>query len=179
MTARTLTPTPLTPAAFSPFGDVIEARGTGQAINDDTCVRFNDLARVETVPPGLAGLSVFRAAPRTLPLRIAMLERHPLGSQAFMPLDGRRFIVVAAKSAAGGKNEKGEKGGWEEPDLESVCAFRTAPGQGVNFHRGAWHHPLIALGEGVRDFLVADRIGPGENCEVFHFPPGAEFVLTA
>ena len=115
MTARTLTPTPLTSAGFSPFGDVIEARGSGQAINDDTCVRFNDLARVETVPPGLAGLSVFRAAPRTLPLRIAMLERHPLGSQAFMPLDGRCFIVVAAKSMVdgkGGKNEKGEKDGW-------------------------------------------------------------------
>ena len=171
MTA-TLAPRPLTRAAFAPFGDVIQAEGAGAKINDGTCVRFNDLARVETDPSGAAGLSVFRAAPRRLPLRIEMLERHPLGSQAFVPLDRREFIVVVASP------ESDSESGPARPDLRSLCAFRAAPGQGVNFHRGAWHHPLIAL-EAASDFLVADRVGPGENCEVFSFPAGAEFLVTA
>ena len=167
MTTRVVRPAPLTPADFAPFGDVIQAGdGGGADINDGTCVRFDDLARVETDSAGAAALSVFRAVPRTFPLRIEMLERHPLGSQAFMPLSVRHFVVVVARGAA---DEK-------KPDLDSICAFKTAPGQGVNFHRNAWHHPLIALEE-VCDFLVADRVGPGENCEIFSFPAGAEFVL--
>ena len=178
MTA-TLAPRPLTRADFAPFGDVIQAEGAGAKINDGTCVRFNDLARVETDPSGAAGLSVFRAAPRRLPLRIEMLERHPLGSQAFVPLDRREFIVVVAspESESDSDSESGPGAGAARPDLRSLCAFRAAPGQGVNFHRGAWHHPLIAL-EAASDFLVADRVGPGENCEVFSFPAGAEFLVT-
>ena len=167
MTAQTLAPEPLTRAAFAPFGDVIAPDGGGAPINDGTCVRFNDLARVETDPAGAAGLSVFRAAPRRLPLRIEALERHPLGSQAFVPLGRRGFIAVVAP-------QKADAGG---PDLRALRAFQAAPGQGVNFHRGVWHHPLIALDE-TCDFLVADRIGPGENCEVFSFPPGAAFLLA-
>ena len=166
MTARTLTPRPLTRGDFAPFGDVIQAGENGAEINDGTCLRFNDLARVETDANGAAGLSVFRAAPRTLPMRIEMLERHPLGSQAFVPLTRTAFIVVVADA----KNES-------RPDLQAVRAFKTAPGQGVNFHRGVWHHPLIALNE-TCDFLVADRIGPGDNCDVFDFPPDSALSLS-
>ena len=165
MTAKILRAEPLTAAAFAPFGDVIEAGGAGADINDGTCVRFDDLARVETDANGAAGLSVFRAAPRALPLPVEMLERHPLGSQAFVPLSRRAFLVVVAEGSA------------ERPDLETMRAFQTAPGQGVNFHRGVWHHPLIALEE-VCDFLVADRVGPGENCDIFKFPAEAEFSLA-
>ena len=165
MTARILRTEPLTAAAFAPFGDVIEAGGAGEDINDGTCVRFNDLARVETDADGAPGLSVFRAAPRALPLPVTMLERHPLGSQAFVPMSRRAFLTVVAA------------GGAEHPDLATLRAFKTAPGQGVNFHRGVWHHPLIALDE-ASDFLVADRIGPGDNCQIFKFPAGTEFSLA-
>ena len=165
MTAQILRAQPLAIAAFAPFGDVIAAGGAGEDINDGSCVRFNDLARVETDAAGAAGLSVFRAAPRNLPLPLKMLERHPLGSQAFMPLSSRAFLVVVAK------------GNETTPDLSTLRAFKTAPGQGVNFHRGVWHHPLIAL-HAVCDFLVADRIGPGDNLRIFNFPAGTEFSLT-
>ena len=165
MTATILRAEPLTAAAFAPFGDVIAPGDDGASINNGTCVRFNDLARVETDAAGAAGLSVFRAAPRILPLPVQMLERHPLGSQAFVPLSPRPFLVVVAAGDAA------------RPDLKTVRAFQTAPGQGVNFHRGVWHHPLIALQE-VCDFLVADRIGPGKNCDIFPFPAGVEFSLA-
>ena len=168
MTAQTLTPRPLTREAFAPFGDVIQAGENGAQINNGTSVRFNDLARVKTDANGAAGLSVFRAAPRTLPMRIEMLERHPLGSQAFVPMTRTAFVVVVADADA--KNES-------QPNLQAVCAFKTAPGQGVNFHRGVWHHPLIALNE-TCDFLVADRIGPGDNCDVFNFPPDSLLSLS-
>jgi ureidoglycolate lyase len=84
-----------------------------------------------------------------------MLERHPLGSQLFMPLSADPFVVVVAPPAA-------------VPDREAVRAFLTNGRQGVNYRRGAWHHPLIALAAG-REFLVIDRGGPGENCDEFHF----------
>ena len=157
-------PVPLTPEAFAPFGDVVSTAGDGAEINDGTCVRYDDLSRVETDAAGFASLSVFRASPRELPLRMRMLERHPLGSQAFIPLSRRPFIVAVAP-------------GGSRPELEGVRAFQTAPGEGVNFRRNIWHHPLIALGE-VCDFLVADRVGPGDNCEVFDFPDEAELILS-
>ena len=155
-------PAPLTRAAFAPFGDVIQAgEGGGADINDGTCVRFDDLARVETDSAGAAALSVFRAVPRAFPLRIEMLERHPLGSQAFMPLGARHFVVVVARGAADGKS----------PDLNSICAFKTAPGQGVNFHRNAWHHPLIALEE-FAIFWWRTALARAKTAKYFHFPTG-------
>lgn len=136
-------------AAFAPFGEVIEAHPEGlrHPINEGTAERFHDLARIDT---GAAGgrtlLSIFRAQARPLPLRVQLLERHLLGSQAFMPLQARPFLVVVA--AAGPAPGRGD-----------LRCFLAAPGQGVNFTAGTWHHPLIAL-EGGGDFLVIDRGGP-------------------
>lgn len=117
-------------------------------INEGTATRFDDLARVDC---GEAGgrpiLSIFRAAPRPLPFVVAMLERHPLGSQAFVPLGPAPYLVVVAPDPDGAPR-----------------AFLAAEGQGVNFHRGTWHHPLIALSQS-SDFLVIDRGGPGANCD--------------
>jgi len=141
----------LTAAAFAPFGDVIEA-GSAQriyAINDGTTQRFHDLAAIDVgTDGGRPLLSLFRAQPRPLPIAIRMLERHPLGSQAFVPLDPRgRYLVVVA----------------EDPTA-MPRAFLASHGQGVNYRRGCWHHPLLALDE-VSDFLVIDRGGPGDNCD--------------
>jgi ureidoglycolate lyase len=144
---------PLTAAAFSPFGDVIEIEGhTPVAINAGTCERFDDLARLDLLEAGGRPLvSIFRACPRPLPLEVSSLERHPLSSQGFYPLDARPFLVVVAQ-------------GSHRPRAEDVRAFLSSGSQGVNYHRNTWHHELIALGQ-VSRFLVVDRGGPGENCE--------------
>jgi len=140
----------LTREAFAPFGDVIEAASAAQtyAINAGTTTRFHDLAQIDTDRSGgRPVLSVFRAQPRELPFAISMLERHPLGSQAFVPLSPRPYLVVVAT----------------EPSAVPR-AFLAHDGQGVNYHAGTWHHPLLAL-EAVSDFLVIDRAGPGNNCD--------------
>ena len=145
-----LTVEPLTDAAFAPWGEVIAARaGAGDfAINDGTAQRHHALGLVDVGGAGaLAVISIVRAAPRSLPFELSVIERHPLGSQAFVPLDpGMRYIVVVATAP------------------EAVPRAFLATGQGINYRRGAWHHPLIAL-DGGGDFLVVDRVGPGANCD--------------
>jgi ureidoglycolate lyase len=143
---------PLTRAAFAPFGEVIETAGaTAFPINAGTTTRYHDLAKVE-----LAG-----EAPRTLvnlfegrawhaPIAIRMLERHPLGSQAFYPVDGGRMLIVVAPPG--------------DLDESQIRAFISAPDQGVNYARGTWHHPLLCLQQRGR-FIVVDRGGDGHNCD--------------
>jgi ureidoglycolate lyase len=152
--------------AFAPFGDVIEIEGRDSRwINDRTCRRFDDLAHIDVAEGGGRPLlSVFEAQPRSLPLPIRMLERHPLSSQAFFPLQTRPFLVVVAE------------------DGPSACAghlrvYLSSGHQGVNYRRNIWHHPLIALGE-ISRFLVIDRGGSGENCEELALD-GLVLVTTA
>lgn len=141
----------LTRAAFAPFGEVIEADSARDryAVNEGTAMRFHDLARIDTaLENGQPVVSIFRAQPRELPFVVSMLESHPLGSQAFVPLDpGVSFIVVVAA----------------DPQTPPH-AFLAHHGQGINYHRGTWHHPLIAL-DRLSDFLVIDRGGEGNNCD--------------
>jgi ureidoglycolate lyase len=148
--AITLVVEALTREAFAPFGDVIEAANAAKvyAINTGTTTRFHDLAQIDTSREGgRTLLSLFRAQPRELPFAITLLERHPLGSQAFVPLSQQPYLVVVSES----------------PDAPPR-AFLARDGQGVNYHAGTWHHPLLALDE-VSDFLVIDRGGPGNNCD--------------
>ena len=138
----------LTPEAFADFGAVISADAAREAyaINQGTTLRFHALATVD-LEGGQAAISLGRAQPVSLPLQIRLLERHPLGSQAFIPLAGTRFLIVVAASP-------------EDPPR----AFLADRGEGIQYHRGCWHHPLLALDQG-GDFLIVDRIGPGDNCE--------------
>jgi ureidoglycolate lyase len=139
---------PLSAAAFRDFGDVIEAGRSGQqfVINKGFAVRYHDLARVEvSAGGGQVGLSVFRAQPRTLPLQLCTMERHLLGSQAFVAMSEISFLVVVAPPS-------------EQLQVDRIRCFLTGTGQGVNYAPGTWHHPLIAL-DRVSDFLVVDRCG--------------------
>ncbi|MGG2044942.1 ureidoglycolate lyase [Burkholderia gladioli] len=147
---KTLTIEALTRAAFAPFGDVIETEGARQIpINLGTTIRFHDLARVDVAEQGGHTLvNLFRGQPRALPFEVKMLERHPLGSQAFLPLSERPYLVVVAPAG--------------ELDPAQIRAFVSNGWQGVNYAKGVWHHPLIALGE-VSDFVVVDRGGEGLN----------------
>jgi ureidoglycolate lyase len=144
---RELPVEPLTPDAFAPFGEVIEpeAARTAYGVNDGTSQRFHALGHV-TCHGGAPVISIFRAQPRALPFAVAMLERHPRGSQAFMPLSDAPYLVVVAADPA-----------------SPPRAF-LARGQGVNFRAGTWHHPLLAL-ERTSDFLVVDREGEDDNCD--------------
>lgn len=141
---------PLTQAAFALFGEVIEPASAKavHSINDGTALRFHALARIDVADAeGYPIISLFRAQPRRLPLTVTVLERHPLGSQAFMPLGPAPYLVVVAVDA-------------EAPPR----AFLARDGQGINFHRGTWHHSLLAL-ERESDFLIIDRAGEAANCE--------------
>jgi ureidoglycolate lyase len=147
---------PLSAEAFRPYGDVIEASDAARhySINRGDAMRYDDLANVDvSANGGRAIVSIFRARAHSLPLRLEMLERHPLGSQAFMPLSPHAYLVVVAFAGP-------------PPEPSQLRCFRTAPGQGVNYARGTWHHPLLAL-ETTSDFLVVDRGGPAssDNCD--------------
>lgn len=143
----------LSAEAFAPFGHVIETAGhLPRSINEGTCERFDDLAPVDILAYGGRPLiSIFKAMPRALPHEVRTLERHPLSSQAFYPLDGRPFLIVVAYES-----------GHNSP--RTIRAFRAAGDQGVSYHRNTWHHSLLALG-GTSRFLVIDRGGPGANCD--------------
>jgi ureidoglycolate lyase len=148
---------PLTKAAFAPFGQVIELDGAHHyPINGGMTERYHDLARVELggVHPRPL-ISIFRGQPYRPPLALSLVERHPLGSQAFYPLSERPFLVIVAP------DEHGIPG---PPQV-----FLTAPGQGVNIAMNTWHGVLTALEE-VSDFLVVDRGGEGNNLEEYVYP---------
>lgn len=145
---------PLTQAAFAPFGDVLDVTGSPSVmINQGMCGRYHDLARLDFADEGRAGISIFEAKRYTLPLKLEMLERHPLGSQAFLPATSEPFLVVVAADAN------------NEPARPQ--AFMTAPGQGVNYHRGIWHGVLTPLVDAT--FFVVDWIGNQKNVEEFWF----------
>ena len=143
----------LTVERFAPFGDVISADTAARhfPINGGTTERYHDLAGLDAGPDGKLIVSIFRGQPRELPFAVTMLERHPLGSQAFMPLVAQPYLVVVAPAG-------------EAPTPDVLRAFLARPGQGVNYAPGVWHHPLLALNE-TCDFLVIDRSGPGNNCD--------------
>jgi ureidoglycolate lyase len=149
---KALTIEPLTRGAFEPFGDVIELDGARQIpINLGTTIRYHDLARIDVAEGGGRPLvNLFRGQPRTLPFEVTMLERHPLGSQAFIPLTDKPYLIVVAPAG--------------EFQFDDVRAFVTRGWQGVNYAKGVWHHPLIAL-DTVSDFIVIDRGGEGPNCD--------------
>jgi ureidoglycolate lyase len=146
-----LTPEPLTAAAFAPFGEVLEATGDFRLINDGWCQRHHDRAGLDFGPEGRAGISIFHARPRSLPYSFDLIERHPDGSQAFLPMTQHPFLVIVAES----------------PD-HAPRAFLTNGAQGINLRRGTWHGVLTPLhAPGL--FAVVDRIGPTPNLEEFRY----------
>jgi ureidoglycolate lyase len=154
--ARLLTPQTLTAKGFAPFGDVIEAADTAEIrpINYGHTDRYHDLAALDVLAGGGKPIvSIFRSRPLPRPVAVKVMERHPLSSQAFYPLDHHPYLVLVAP--------KGEF------DAEKLQAFIAGPRQGVNYHAGTWHHYSLALDKPC-DFLVIDRAGPEKNCdEVF------------
>ena len=154
----------LTREVFAAFGDVIEANGDYQKINQGTTLRFHDLARIDvTENKGHPLFNIFRATPVPRPIAVKLLERHPLSSQTFFPLDNKPYLVLVAPAS-------------ETIDIDNIYAFIANGKQGVNYHRGIWHHPLLAIDEQT-DFIVIDRGGEGENCDEFYFSDDIEIFI--
>ena len=158
----TLKPEPLTREGFAAYGDVIEtSRRQSVAMNSARFERFDDLCNVDMSDDGPVAVSIARCrTPTKLPLRLDMVERHPLGSQAFVPLTSCTMVLVVAPPG-------------ESVDAGDLRAFVTNGRQGVNYHRGTWHMPLISFAEG-SEYLVIDRGGSELNCEQHSF---AEAIL--
>ena len=145
----------LTAEAFTPFGEVLEIAGPpDRIINQGKCGRYHDLADLDFTPDagGRAGISLFQAELRAMPYALDLLERHPLGSQAFFPMSLSRFLVTVAEDD-GGKPGR-------------VRAFIARAGQGVNLRRNVWHGVLCPL-DGSGLYGVVDRIGEGNNLEEY------------
>ena len=155
----------LTRQAFAPFGEVIEIEGAHHyPINQGFAERFHDLARIDTgTQNGETIVSIFRGKPRPRPIEISLVERHPLGSQAFYPLQDRDWLVVVATA----------EGALSPTTLR---AFRASGRQGVNYARNVWHCPLLVL-DREDDFLIIDRKGPGNNLEEVTLPAPAYLEL--
>ena len=146
---RQITTEPLTAEAFAPYGDVLDATGDFRLINAGLCRRHHDRAAMDFGPDGRAGISIFDAVPRSLPYDFDLIERHPDGSQAFLPMSEHPFLVIVS----------------DGPDAPPR-AFVTDGTQGINLRRGTWHGVLTPLHAPGR-FAVVDRIGTTPNLEEF------------
>lgn len=146
---NTITIAPLTKDAFAPFGDVVEiADRPALSINQGFADRFNGLAKIDVADAGgAAQVSIFRARQRPMPISIQLMERHPLGSQLFYPLQNENWLVLVCSDPRA---------------RDTYHAFLANGRQGVNYARNTWHHPLLVL-SGNAHFMIIDRAGPGDN----------------
>ena len=148
-----ITALPLTAEAFAPFGDVLTTAGEpDKIINAGFCGRYHDRANMDFGPEGRAGISLFKAVPREMPYTCDLIERHPEGSQAFIPMHENEWLIIVAEG--------------QEDIPGRIHAFIVPPHTAVNLHRGTWHGVLTPLhAPGL--FAVVDRIGTTVNLEEF------------
>lgn len=147
-------PKKLTKENFTCYGDVIEVNdnNTNFPINDGYSQRYHNIASIDVNKnEGKASINIFRSTPLTLPIKVEKMERHPLSSQSFIPLGEQPYLVIVAPA-----------GSFDETSIE---VFLASSNQGINYFAGTWHHYSLALNQ-QSDFLVIDRIGEGENCDV-------------
>ncbi len=156
---------PLTKEAFAPFGDVIEVSDANKVIgiNYGLTDRHHDLAKVDVADNnGHAIINLFNTNPITLPFTLKIMERHPFGSQAFINTNNNPYVVVVGQAG--------------EFDHTKLVAFLAQANQGVNYHKGTWHHYCLGLNE-KNVFVVVDRGGEGPNCDEAEFPDGVTVVV--
>ena len=151
--SKTITPKPITKENFSKFGDLITTKDIEPiTINDGYAKRFDNIAKLDTSKEnGKTTISIFSALKRIFPMKVHMMESHPLGSQAFIPMKETTFLCFVAPSG-------------EKPDLNKIESFIIPPGLGINYKPGTWHFPLISTED--MNFLVIDRKGPGDNLKI-------------
>tara|TARA_B100000530_G_scaffold38513_1_gene22215 strand:+ start:206 stop:703 length:498 start_codon:yes stop_codon:yes gene_type:complete len=150
MTERIIKPIPMTKENFSKFGDMISTENIKPIeINNGYANRFDDIAKIDTANNnGETTISIFSALKRSFPMKIDMMEKHPLGTQAFIPMKETTFLTLVAPEG-------------KKLEIDKIESFVVPKGKGVNYKTGIWHFPLISTED--MDFLVVDRKGPGEN----------------
>ena len=150
MTEKIIKPIPITKNNFSQFGDMISTSEIKPIeINNGYAKRYDGIANLNTSKDnGVTTISIFSALKRNFPMKIDMMEKHPLGSQAFIPMKETTFLAFVAPNG-------------DKPDLNKIEAFIIPPGIGINYKPGTWHFPLISTED--MNFLVVDRKGPGDN----------------
>ena len=150
MTERIIKPIPMTKENFSKFGDMIGTENIKPIeINNGYANRFDDIAKIDTANNnGETTISIFSALKRSFPMKIDMMEKHPLGTQAFIPMKETTFLTLVAPEG-------------KKLEMDKIESFVVPKGKGVNYKTGIWHFPLISTED--MDFLVVDRKGPGEN----------------
>ncbi len=165
---RSIIAQPLRAEAFAPYGQVIEvgAGGSGASANQGTARRFDWAAQLEhSRPQARPNLAVFASSAKALPFELRLLERHPESTQAFVPMRCERFLVCVAGTLSDGK-----------PDLGSLCAFVCGPGQGINYRRNVWHHPIIAIDGDAKFAMLAWEDGSPADCVEFALDEGVLVV---
>ena len=145
-----INPKPITKENFAKYGDVITTKDIKPLeINNGYAKRFDGIANLDTsIDGGETTICIFSALKRSFPMKIDMMEKHPLGSQAFIPMQETTFLVLVAP-----------KGG--KPNIDEIESFIVPPHIGVNYNPGIWHFPLISTKD--MNFLVVDRKGSGDN----------------
>jgi ureidoglycolate lyase len=163
----TLRAVPLTPERYARYGSVVMAGRQDlppKSANQGTAERFDHQCALEDLRPGRsrANLTVFRCKPREVwPFPLRLLERHALSTQVFLPMNARRYLAVVCL-------------GGERPDPETLGVFLASGTQGVSYHPGVWHHPMIAL-DSVTDFAcLVWEDGTEGDCEVVYDPLGGD-----
>ncbi len=147
---------PLTAEAFAPFGQVVSCGGGARDANRGTALRNDFLAQVKSTRPGARpNLCAIRSQPRSLPFTATLFERHPCSSQAFLPMDASRILVIVAPDAGG------------KPDLNRARAFIATQAQGFNYSLGTWHHPLVVLDRPAELAMLVFEDGGPDDCEEF------------
>ena len=146
----TVEPKPINKENFSKFGELVTTEGLKSIdINNGYAKRFQEAVKLDTLQDrGETTISIFSALKRTFPMKIDMMEQHPLGSQSFIPMKETTFLVLVAPKS-------------DKPDLNKIESFIIPPGIGINYKAGTWHFPLISTED--MNFLVIDRKGPGDN----------------
>ena len=150
MTNLVIKPKVINKENFKKFGDMITTDDIKPLeINDGYAKRYDGIAKLDAKKDnGESIISIFSALKRSFPMKIDMMEKHPLGSQAFIPMKETTFLAFVAPEGV-------------KPDLDKVEAFIIPKGVGVNYNAGIWHFPLISTED--MNFLVVDRKGSGEN----------------
>jgi len=166
--SQTLQARPLSADAFAPFGQVVAASDsqTPLVINDGKARRYHHCAPIRLQQDGIkAGISLFEAEPYFQPgesLKLALLERHPKASQAFIPMSAKPYLILVADSV-------------EQPQIEHLHLFLAHSNQGFSLNPGVWHHPLLVLQS--QSFAVVDCVDCEDNCELVHFHPAQDLLL--
>ena len=149
----TVEPKPINKENFSKFGELVTTEGLKSIdINNGYAKRFQEAVKLDTLQDrGETTISIFSALKRTFPMKIDMMEQHPLGSQSFIPMKETTFLVLVAPKS-------------DKPDLNKIESFIIPPGVGINYKSGTWHFPLISTED--MNFLVIDRKGSGNNLKI-------------